>query len=187
MFVVARRRLSPLAQARLPHSIRALVLVAAVTGCGRALPEPSTAEQPNSAYHAVPFPPPPARPEFVPEQPHPDAVWIDGEWRWRGVRWGWIYGRWVIPPDSALWSPWSWKRRRDGQLFVAPGTWRDGEGQALEHPEALRLAGADEGDVIEDEGLLEEVGPNTAAMKKDRVRRRSGCDLDCPMSGDAIP
>lgn len=155
---------------------RSLVLAFfAAVGCSGALPAPKLTEHPARAYLPVPFPPPPARPEFVPRELDPKAVWIDGEWRWRGIRWGWIYGRWVRPRPGAAWAPFSWRRARDGELLVAPGTWRDAAGRALPHPLALRIAGADEGDVLEDEGLLEDVGPNERAQKRPAFAEDSKC------------
>jgi hypothetical protein len=172
-------------RSRLPRSLFFALVLA--TGCGGSLPAPKLAEHPSSAYQPVPFPAPPARPEFVPRIDDPQAVWIDGEWRWRGIRWGWIYGRWVRPPKGAAWAPSSWRRTRSGELYVAPGTWRDAKGRPLPHPRALRLAGADEGDVLEDEGLLEDVGPNERANKKRAPKAASNCTLDCPMATDGAP
>ncbi|MEZ4222700.1 MAG: YXWGXW repeat-containing protein [Polyangiaceae bacterium] len=35
-------------------------------------------------------------------RPHPDAVWVDGSWRWDGVRYVWQPGRWERAHPSWL-------------------------------------------------------------------------------------
>src|SRR5262245_30359992 len=101
-------------------------------GCGGSLPEAPRPEPaaPVRAANAVevPYPPPPARVEFVPEQPRSGTVWVDGEWSWTGTRWAWTYGRWVAPPQSATFSPWKTARTSDGALLFVPGTWRNAAG-----------------------------------------------------------
>src|SRR5689334_3320659 len=72
--------------------VRSSVLALALFGCSSSLPHPTYTPQPQSALVEVAFPPPPARPEIVPDKPSDDAVWIDGEWAWRGRRWAWRSG-----------------------------------------------------------------------------------------------
>lgn len=130
-----------------------------VVACSTRLPHPPYAQQPTSALVPVGFPPPPARYEFVPAAPSSDAVWVDGEWGWRGKQWRWKAGRWVAPPKGATFSPWTQVRDQDGNLFFAPGTWRDAAGAEIEEPPALargRISAAE----------LSDAGP-------ERVRRRN--------------
>jgi len=96
----------------------------AVAGCTAELPRPPlAADVRDRSWVEVRYPPPPARPEVIPEQPDEGALWIDGEWRWRGVRWAWIRGRWVHPPSpTATFSGWYVDRRRDGTLLYSAGT-----------------------------------------------------------------
>jgi hypothetical protein len=172
-------------QVKSPLLVSGAVLVCMSVACAAGLPAPAIASHPTTAYERVPYPPPPARPEFVPKRPEPGAVWIDGEWAWRGIRWAWIYGRWVRPMRNAAWAPWAWRRSKDGQLWVARGTWRNLEGRALAHPRALRLASAGEGDRVDDEGAVLDVGPNERARKR---RWEAGGDgRDCRIQPTNAP
>ena len=114
-------------------------MLALLFACTAPLPHPPYVRQPTTALVETPFPPPPARAEFVPNRPAKGAVWIDGEWTWRGHRWGWNAGRWVFPPPGAAFSPWSTVRAADGTLFFAQGTWRDAQGDVVAAPVPLAL------------------------------------------------
>lgn len=94
--------------------------------CGESIPTPTTT--PHTAEDAavvVPYPPPPARVEIVPSQPATleSAVWIDGEWQWRGSRWVWLPGRWEVPYPGARFAPSTVVRRSDGALVWFGGVW----------------------------------------------------------------
>jgi len=106
----------------------------------------------------VPFPPPPARVEQVPEKPEPGALWVDGEWLWQGRRFGWRAGRWLHVPDGVAFSPWTLVRRGDGALFVAPGTWRGEKGEAVAEPAVLKEATVGRAGVVNAEGEVERTG-----------------------------
>src|SRR3954469_19970731 len=106
--------------------MRRWLVLCAIVACGaRALPHPEYVAHPQRALVEVPYPPPPARVEFVPARPADDAVWVDGEWVWRGRRYAWKPGRWVMAPSDAKFSPWTSVRDREGTLYLAKGTWRD--------------------------------------------------------------
>src|SRR5450432_2948884 len=106
------------------HCLLAITFLAA--GCGGSPPpHPPWVRQPTSALMEIPFPPPPARAEYMPKSPVSNAVWIDGEWRWKGRRWAWESGRWVVTPPGAGFAPWVTVRNGDRLLFLASGTWRD--------------------------------------------------------------
>ncbi len=45
--------------------------------------------------------PPEPRNEARPPKPSPDSVWVDGAWRWDGVRYVWQPGRWE--PNRPSW------------------------------------------------------------------------------------
>ena len=116
---------------------RALALLLAV-GCGGQLPAPESTEHPLSAYADVPYPPPAALAETVPERPERDGVvWIDGEWRPHGDSYVWRRGGWFEPPAHARFAPWRAWYRRDGRLMMAPGTWYDAKGERLRSPEPM--------------------------------------------------
>ena len=116
-----------------------MATLALLLACTAPLPRPPYVQQPTTALVETPFPPPPARAEFVPRQPAARAVWIDGEWTWRGHRWGWNAGRWVIAPAGAAFSPWTTVRSSDGTLFFAQGTWRNAHGDPVATPVPLAL------------------------------------------------
>lgn len=132
--------------------------------CGSSLPSPATAEDASIRDRAVevPFPPPPARVEFIPEKPRSGAVWIDGEWSWTGRRWAWIHGRWVIPPPDATFARWRTERTKDGTLLFASGMWLGPKGQELSEPEPLAMGAARQEDVVTPPGHMEKTAPNRA-------------------------
>jgi hypothetical protein len=137
------------------------VAVAFLFACSGSLPEPTYSSQPASAFEEIPYPPPPARVEIVPDRPkNSDAVWIDGEWDWTGARWAWQYGRWVVPPQGATFSKWVVARRSDGVLLLASGVFRDRKGSEITSPTPLSVARARDEDVIDAEGKTKSTGPN---------------------------
>ena len=68
--------------------------------------------------------PPPVRVEQRPRSPGARYVWRRGHWRWTGVDYQWVPGRWVVRPrPAAVWVEGSWVRRRGGWVWVE-GSWR---------------------------------------------------------------
>jgi hypothetical protein len=131
----------------------AVVLAGAALACGsKRLPEPAYVGHPTSALVQVPYPPPPARVEFIPDKPNDEAVWIDGEWVWQGRRYGWKPGRWVVPPREAAFAPWTAVRDMLGTLYVAEGAWRDRKGNELPPPPILGTGAPSQGAVTYPEG-----------------------------------
>ncbi len=143
-----------------PKAMRAIVgaSVVAALACGGGLPVPPYAAQPQAALAPVPYPPPPARVELVPARPLGGALWIDGEWAWRGRRWSWRPGRWVVAPKGGRFSPWTLVRGDDGTPYFASGAWRDAKGQALPEPAPLAVATPTPGAVVNPEGEREVTG-----------------------------
>ena len=140
-----------------------LLWVVAAVGCGSSqLPHPPYVSQTTEALVEVPYPPPPARAEFVPSAPRKDATWLDGEWIWRGRRWSWVRGRWVAPPPRARYAPWTTVRNSEGALFFAPGGWRDESGKPMEPPPPLAEGYDVPGKVTDMEGEKQDV-PSVSA------------------------
>ena len=93
-------------------------------GCGSSLPVPELGPQPNDDFETVPYPPPAAVPEIVPEAPNGEVVWVDGAWVWRSRYYVWQRGGWVIPPPHAYYAPPDRRYGADGTLYFAEGGWR---------------------------------------------------------------
>jgi len=146
------------------RTVLVLLLAAGAACCDNArLPHPAYVGQTTSSLIEVPYPPPPARVEFVPNRPRDQALWVDGEWVWRGQRWAWRRGRWVIPAPGTAFSPRTLVRNQAGTLFVAEGRWREVKsGNEVLAPPALALAKASPGEVIDAEGDNTTTGPDVA-------------------------
>jgi hypothetical protein len=108
-----------------------------VTACGGAIPQPESEQHAASAYEVVPYPPPSALVEIVPDQPRTDAVWVDGYWVWRGRYYVWERGGWLLPPDQATVGKWHARYRDDGTLLFAPTRWYDARGRVIDPPPFL--------------------------------------------------
>jgi hypothetical protein len=113
-----------------------------LTACSSTLPRPATTPQPRGAFDVVPYPPPSALVEIIPESPGDNAVWIDGYWAWRGRYYVWERGGWVTEPDGARVALWEARYRDDGVLLYAPTTWRRDDGTLVDAPPLLRPAAA---------------------------------------------
>lgn len=115
-------------------------LLLALAACSSSLPAPPKTEHPLSAYVEVPYPPPAALAETVPEQPPGDVVWIDGEWLFHGDAYVWRRGGWVTPPPASRFAAWRTWYRRDGRLMMARGTWYDAQHERLRSPKPSSAA-----------------------------------------------
>lgn len=110
------------------------ILLLGAAGCGASLPSPPLTEHPLLAYVEVPYPPPAALAETVPERPD-GAVWVDGEWVFHGQSFVWRRGGWVVPPPASRFAPWRSWYRRDGRLMLASGAWYDEKRERIRRPE----------------------------------------------------
>lgn len=120
---------------------RRAVAALALCACSSSLPEPARTAHPPSAYNEVPYPPPAALSEAIPEQPeNVDAVWIDGEWVFRGGFYVWERGGWVAEPSSARYAAWHARYLPDGRLMLARGRWYDDGGRRVRRPEIVQPA-----------------------------------------------
>jgi len=57
-----------------------------------------------------------------PVAPYPNAVWIPGEWEWRGDHYVRIQGHWERP-TSRVWVEGHWRETRGGYAWVR-GHWQ---------------------------------------------------------------
>jgi hypothetical protein len=143
---------------------RSFVLMAMLgLGCSSHLRHPSYAPQPAGALFEVMQAPPPGRVETVPAPPNRDAVWVDGEWRWRRHKWGWQPGYWAVAPHDAKFSPWVFVRGTDGRLWTATGAWRDSKGAPVPEPPKLAVAHVDAAEVVNAVGATESTASTEAA------------------------
>jgi hypothetical protein len=77
----------------------------------------------------VPYPPPPAMVETIPDRPSPNALWLDGHWEWTGRDFSWRRGQWdILPAPGAYYAPATTVRRPNGQLFYYVGRWHLADG-----------------------------------------------------------
>lgn len=108
-------------------ALPAVVLALTLGSCGgSSLPQPARGPHVDGEPIAVPFPPPPARPDVIGSAP-PDAkdpVWVDGQWVWRGRSWVWQPGQWWERPPDQVWAAPAIVRLVDGQLVWFEGQWR---------------------------------------------------------------
>jgi hypothetical protein len=114
--------------------------LALAMGCSGSLPAPAVTKHPARAFVEVPYPPPAALVEVVPEEPPGSAVWVDGHWSWRGNYYVWDRGGWMIPPENAAYASWQGVLAEDGRLLFAPGGWYDASGREVPSPKVLRVA-----------------------------------------------
>jgi hypothetical protein len=102
----------------------------ALFGCAAAsvVPVPKTGPHIGEEPALVPYPAPPARVEVVGKAPSTmkDAVWIDGEWLWKGRRWIWQGGHWDLPLPGGYYAPPVTVRLGDGALAHYEGGWKAG-------------------------------------------------------------
>ncbi|HSA96958.1 MAG TPA: YXWGXW repeat-containing protein [Acidobacteriota bacterium] len=67
--------------------------------------------------------PPPLRVEAPTLRPGPAHVWTPGYWKWAGVNYEWVEGRWVKPKPGRTWVAGTWEPM--GTYWVwKPGKWQ---------------------------------------------------------------
>lgn len=73
------------------------------------------------------YPPPPAQVEEMSEslEGHPECRWLDGHYEWRGRRWLWVSGEWVVPPAGCRYEPGvlDWGTGDPPKLYYTPPRW----------------------------------------------------------------
>lgn len=109
--------------------VRAALLAALAAGAGCGNPRipvpPSGPHAADGSLLVVPFPPPAARAEIVPAPPAEmtNAVWVDGEWQWKGRRWVWQRGQWESMQSNAYYAPSTVITLSDGSIGWFGGRW----------------------------------------------------------------
>ncbi len=110
----------------IPRCAALAALLAGLAACKSTLPSPPTGPHVAEEPVLVPYPPPAARVEVVPPPPEGQkgAVWIDGEWMWKGRRWVWQPGQWVVPYPGSYYAPPATVRLSDHQIAWFAGSWQ---------------------------------------------------------------
>jgi hypothetical protein len=119
---------------------RTLLCASLLSACSGYLKAPPAAQHPASAFEEVPYPPPAALSETVPEKPETDVVWLDGEWQFRGSSYVWRRGGWVVAPQAGRFAPWELRYTSDGRLLMANGSWYDEQQRVVPTVEPMRPA-----------------------------------------------
>jgi hypothetical protein len=98
----------------------------ALAACGPWVPLPPPGSHEGDEPVIVPSTPPPPQVELIPDRPkgQPNAVWVDGQWLWRGRRWEWDHGRWEVPRPGATYAPPAVVYLADNRIAWFPGRWR---------------------------------------------------------------
>jgi len=122
------------------RELRSAGLALALAACGSSLPDPQSTTHLANDFVEVPYPPPAALVEVVPDRPDHHALWVDGNWVWRGRYYVWQRGGWVHAPADAAYASWQAYLTRDGRLLFAPATWYDARHQPLDAPTLLQVA-----------------------------------------------
>ncbi len=66
----------------------------------------------------------PVEPRYErPAAPYPNAVWVSGEWVWRGDRYVYRNGYWARPHNTRTWISGEWRQSPRGYVWVK-GHWR---------------------------------------------------------------
>jgi hypothetical protein len=98
--------------------------------CGRA---PEAQRPVAEEFVEVDYPPPPAQIEEREEKlaGRPDCTWLDGHYEWRGRRWQWVAGGFVVAPAGCSYAPGlsSWSRPPTPRLYYTPPRWYRASGQ----------------------------------------------------------
>ena len=94
-----------------------------VLACAPRVPVPPEGSQIGATPVAVPYPPPAARGEVLPPQPHEEAVWVDGHWSWEGDDYRWHAGRWMRLPQGMAYARAVTVRLRNGDLVYYEPRW----------------------------------------------------------------
>jgi outer membrane protein with glycine zipper/YXWGXW repeat-containing protein len=78
----------------------------------------------NVVVAQPPPPPPPPGPEIMSPQPSPYAVWVPGYYAFDGQQYGWIAGRWEVPPPQYHYFVRAHWAYRGGNYVYIRGYWR---------------------------------------------------------------
>jgi len=107
----------------------ALALLCAA--CGRA---PEAARPVADEFVEVDYPPPPAQIEEREETlaGRPECRWLNGHYQWRGRRWQWVEGTWIVPPAGCSYALAlsSYSRPPAARLYYTPPRWYRADGKA---------------------------------------------------------
>ena len=87
------------------------------------------------------FGPPPPRAETPTLQPGPVYVWVPGYWKWAGINYEWVDGRWTVGKRGKVWVPGVWEQA-GARWAWKPGRWIDPAAEARAQAKAKAKAEA---------------------------------------------
>jgi hypothetical protein len=109
----------------------ASLLLLLLVACSRKL---EAARPVAEEFVEIDYPPPPAQIEERDEElaGRPDCRWLDGHYEWRGKRWQWLPGSWIVPPNGCSYAPGlaSWSKPPSSRLYYTPPRWYRADGKA---------------------------------------------------------
>lgn len=83
---------------------------------------------PRPAAVSVPTRPPAPLPEQVKGPPASGMTWAAGHWHWDDLRWVWVPGHWLTPPEGKRYCKASYLEGGDGShAFVPAGYCCEGD------------------------------------------------------------
>jgi hypothetical protein len=110
--------------------MRALALSIVLAGCSKT---PAPARPVAEEFVEVGFPPPPAEVEEREAElaGRPECTFVDGHHEWRGKRWQWQRGEWVVPPAGCSYALGllMWSRPPNPRLYYTPPRWYPASGK----------------------------------------------------------
>lgn len=142
--------------ARITRAGCAALAAGVLAACAGPPPGPPHAPNSTANYKEVPYPPPPGRIEYIPQRPDDHALWVDGEWRYRGRRWRWVPGSWFEVPPGVKFAHWASTIRADGVFMYAPGEWMDASGKTMPAPKIVARGVSNALAIDEDPGLKDD-------------------------------
>lgn len=84
-------------------------------------------------------PPPPPRTEAPTLQPSPAHVWLPGYWKWAGINYEWVDGRWAVGKKNRVWTPGTWEQVGN-RWFWTDGRWTNPAAEAKAKAKAEKKA-----------------------------------------------
>jgi len=84
--------------------------------------------------------PPPLRVEAPTLRPSPSHAWLPGYWKWAGINYEWVEGRWAKAKPGRTWVPGTWESK--GTYWAwKPGKWEKTKSDAAKNAKKGKKSG----------------------------------------------